>query len=189
MPLYKGALDQWITKYDRAIDVDSVNPGKQIYEKMIAGMYLGEIVRRSKSESSFTLNKLSVLADMTKKGLILSIESLLILERRDAFPSFVVSQIIENKPRNFTQIQSILASMDIVAERSDCEIIYMVCDTISRRAAYMCAAGVAAIALKIADNRFLLFCLNTWFIIFKSKPILRFDLWRRWLCIVARAQH
>ena len=45
---YLGALDQWITKYDREIDANSVNPGKQIYEKMIAGMYLGEIVRRSK---------------------------------------------------------------------------------------------------------------------------------------------
>ena len=97
---------------------------------------------------------------MAQQGLILSAESLLILEKRDAFPSFIVSQIIENKPRNFIQIQNILASMDILAERTDCEIIYMVCDTVSRRAAYMCAAGVAAIALKIADNRLslLVFC-------------------------------
>ena len=90
---------------------------------------------------------------MTSQGLILSDESLEILGERDTFPSFVVSQIIENKPRNFMQIQNILASMNILAERKDCEVIYMVCDTISRRAAYMCAAGVAAIALKISENR------------------------------------
>ena len=99
------------------------------------------------------LNQVSVLYDMTEQGLILSDESLEHLKKRDAFPSFVVSQIIENKPRNFMQIQNILASMNIMAERADCEVIYMVCDTISRRAAYMCAAGVAAIALKIAENR------------------------------------
>merc|ERR1739838_828596 len=93
--------------------------------------YLGEIVRR-------------ILCDMIEQGLILSAESLEHLKKRDSFPSFVVSQIIENKPRNF---------MNIMAERADCEVIYMVCDTISRRAAYMCAAGVAAIALKIAENR------------------------------------
>ena len=73
---------------------------------------------------------------------------------RDSFPSFVVSQIIENKPRNFLQIQDILATMGLMAEKRDCEVIYMVCDTVSRRAAYMCAAGIAAIALKIADNRY-----------------------------------
>ena len=31
---------------DRAIDSSSLNPGKQLYEKMISGMYLGEIARR-----------------------------------------------------------------------------------------------------------------------------------------------
>ncbi|XP_024318470.1 uncharacterized protein LOC106866636 [Brachypodium distachyon] len=34
------------SEYDRALDFESLNPGEQIYEKMISGMYLGEIVRR-----------------------------------------------------------------------------------------------------------------------------------------------
>ncbi|KAG2600600.1 hexokinase-6-like isoform X2 [Panicum virgatum] len=34
------------SEYDKALDFESLNPGEQIYEKMISGMYLGEIVRR-----------------------------------------------------------------------------------------------------------------------------------------------
>ncbi|GJW42060.1 hexokinase-1-like protein [Tanacetum coccineum] len=35
-----------LTEYDNALDVDSLNPGEQTFEKMISGMYLGEILRR-----------------------------------------------------------------------------------------------------------------------------------------------
>ncbi|GKV11797.1 hypothetical protein SLEP1_g23018 [Rubroshorea leprosula] len=35
-----------LTEYDHALDVESLNPGEQIFEKMISGMYLGEVVRR-----------------------------------------------------------------------------------------------------------------------------------------------
>ncbi|XP_015571808.1 hexokinase-1 isoform X2 [Ricinus communis] len=35
-----------LTEYDEALDIESLNPGEQIFEKIISGMYLGEIVRR-----------------------------------------------------------------------------------------------------------------------------------------------
>ncbi|KAL5771120.1 hypothetical protein ACOSP7_015274 [Xanthoceras sorbifolium] len=35
-----------LTEYDQALDDESKNPGEQIFEKAISGMYLGEIVRR-----------------------------------------------------------------------------------------------------------------------------------------------
>ncbi|GFS43908.1 hexokinase 1 [Actinidia rufa] len=35
-----------LTEYDQAMDVESLNPGEQLFEKTISGMYLGEIVRR-----------------------------------------------------------------------------------------------------------------------------------------------
>ncbi|KAJ0076232.1 hypothetical protein Patl1_33962 [Pistacia atlantica] len=35
-----------LTDYDHAMDAEGLNPGDQIYEKMISGMYLGEIIRR-----------------------------------------------------------------------------------------------------------------------------------------------
>ncbi|WOL14620.1 hexokinase-2 [Canna indica] len=36
-----------ITDYDQALDSESLNPGEQIFEKLISGMYLGEILRRA----------------------------------------------------------------------------------------------------------------------------------------------
>ncbi|RZC72403.1 hypothetical protein C5167_035541 [Papaver somniferum] len=35
-----------VTVYDQALDRDSLNPGEQIFKKIISGMYLGDIVRR-----------------------------------------------------------------------------------------------------------------------------------------------
>ncbi|XP_050388125.1 hexokinase-1 [Argentina anserina] len=35
-----------LTEYDQALDAESLNPGDQIFEKIISGMYLGDIVRR-----------------------------------------------------------------------------------------------------------------------------------------------
>lgn len=34
-----------VTKFDRKVDRESINPRQQIFEKMVSGMYLGEIVR------------------------------------------------------------------------------------------------------------------------------------------------
>ena len=41
-----GELDFVRTKWDRSVDENSVNPGKQIFEKMISGMYMGELIRQ-----------------------------------------------------------------------------------------------------------------------------------------------
>ncbi|KVI07792.1 Hexokinase [Cynara cardunculus var. scolymus] len=35
-----------LTEFDREMDAESINPGEQLFEKTISGMYLGEIVRR-----------------------------------------------------------------------------------------------------------------------------------------------
>ena len=39
-----GCLDDLRTEFDAAVDELSLNPGRQRFEKMISGMYLGEIV-------------------------------------------------------------------------------------------------------------------------------------------------
>ncbi|KAG0492971.1 hypothetical protein HPP92_006369 [Vanilla planifolia] len=35
-----------LTEYDQSLDAESLNPGEQIFEKLISGMYLGEILRK-----------------------------------------------------------------------------------------------------------------------------------------------
>ena len=48
-------LDFIHTKWDEAVDSGSLNPGKQTFEKMISGMYMGELTRQ-------------VLVDMCREG-------------------------------------------------------------------------------------------------------------------------
>uniref|UniRef100_A0A8C6TI74 Hexokinase-2 n=1 Tax=Neogobius melanostomus TaxID=47308 RepID=A0A8C6TI74_9GOBI len=52
-----GVLDDLRTDIDRDIDAGSLNPGQQLFEKMISGMYMGELVRL-------------ILVKMTKQGLL-----------------------------------------------------------------------------------------------------------------------
>ena len=39
-------LDFIRTKWDEAVDAGSLNPGRQTFEKMISGMYMGELTSR-----------------------------------------------------------------------------------------------------------------------------------------------
>ena len=41
-----GEIDFLRTKWDRAVDEASLNPGRQTFEKLISGMYMGEIARQ-----------------------------------------------------------------------------------------------------------------------------------------------
>ena len=82
----------------------------------------------------------------------------------------MVSQIVENQPRHFAAIQNILAYGELGAIKKDCEVVHMVCDAVSRRAAYMCAAGVSAIARKIHDNRFVNYHVKYCYITFYIVP-------------------
>ncbi|VDL77017.1 unnamed protein product [Nippostrongylus brasiliensis] len=40
-----GVISFAYTDYDKEVDRSSINPGKQLFEKMISGMYMGELVR------------------------------------------------------------------------------------------------------------------------------------------------
>ncbi|XP_038629955.1 hexokinase-1-like [Scyliorhinus canicula] len=40
-----GSLDNFRTSYDKEVDAGSINPGTQLFEKMVSGLYLGELVR------------------------------------------------------------------------------------------------------------------------------------------------
>ena len=53
----KGELDFIRTKWDYNVDKFSVNPTQHIFEKMISGMYMGELIRQ-------------VLVDLMKDDLI-----------------------------------------------------------------------------------------------------------------------
>lgn len=134
-----GALDDVRNEYDREVDLKSLNRGKQLYEKMISGMYMGELVRL-------------VLVQMTKDRVLFNGAASEALLTPGRFETAFVSQIERNVPNGFNALQNILTNLDLGAMHADCEVVEYVCEAVSKRAAYLCAAGIAAVARKIKAN-------------------------------------
>ncbi|KAJ8380236.1 hypothetical protein SKAU_G00010140 [Synaphobranchus kaupii] len=136
----QGELDDFCTAFDWAVDERSANPGKQRYEKMISGMYLGEVVR-------------NVLLDFTAKGLLFRGRLSERLKTRGIFETRFLSQI-ESDRLALRQVRSILQHLGLTS--STCEdsiLVKEVCSVVSRRAAQFCGAGLAAVVDRIRQNR------------------------------------
>uniref|UniRef100_A0A674EPV9 hexokinase n=2 Tax=Salmo trutta TaxID=8032 RepID=A0A674EPV9_SALTR len=134
-----GCLDDIRTEYDRAVDDLSLNPGKQRYEKMCSGMYLGEIVR-------------NILIDLTKRGFLFRGQISETLKTRGIFETKFLSQI-ESDRLALLQVRSILQQLGLDSTCDDSIIVKEVCGTVSHRAAQLCGAGMAAVVDKIRENR------------------------------------
>ncbi|XP_070760240.1 hexokinase-2 isoform X4 [Enoplosus armatus] len=135
-----GELDDFCTQFDHIVDDCSNNPGKQRYEKMISGMYLGEIVR-------------NVLLEFTDKGLLFRGKLSERLKTRGIFETKFLSQI-ERDRLAMRQIRSILQHLGLTGSTCDDSVLVKeVCSVVARRAAQLCGAGLAAVVDKIRQNR------------------------------------
>ncbi|XP_077544068.1 hexokinase A isoform X1 [Haemaphysalis longicornis] len=132
-----GSLEFVRTRYDKEIDMASLNPGKQLFEKMISGMYMGELVRR-------------VVLHMIQEGLMFNAEK--ISEKMKTpylFKTKYISQI-ESDPRGvYDEAQNVLLKMDMVGTDEDCECLKLICARVSSRAAHLVSAAVATILNKM----------------------------------------
>lgn len=134
-----GCLNSFRTEFDKSVDELSLNPGKQRFEKMISGMYLGEIVR-------------NVLIDFTKRGLLFRGRISERLKTRGIFETKFLSQI-ESDCLALLQVRSILQHLGLESTCDDSIIVKEVCTVVARRAAQLCGAGMAAVVDKIRENR------------------------------------
>uniref|UniRef100_A0A4W3K2I4 Hexokinase-2 n=1 Tax=Callorhinchus milii TaxID=7868 RepID=A0A4W3K2I4_CALMI len=134
-----GCLDDIRTEYDRAVDDLSLNQGKQRYEKMISGMYLGEIVR-------------NVVIDFTRRGFLFRGQISERLKTRSIFETKFLSQI-ESDRLALLQVRAILQQLGLDSTCDDSIIVKEVCGAVSCRAAQLCGAGMAAVVDKIRENR------------------------------------
>jgi len=134
-----GELDFVVTKWDRAVDEMSVNPGKQIFEKMISGMYMGELIRQ-------------VLVDLMKDDLIFfEANREKILERGSFFTRFA-SEIESDPVGDYPRAKEVLQQLDIDPETvtdEDFSSLRYVCEVVSRRASFMASAGITALLKKM----------------------------------------
>ncbi|XP_067908496.1 hexokinase-1-like isoform X1 [Heterodontus francisci] len=134
-----GCLDDIKTTFDKLVDVNSLNVGQQTYEKMISGMYLGEIVR-------------NILINFTRQGLLFRGLLSHILMTKGIFETKYLSQI-ESDSLALLQVSSILHRLGLDSTCDDSVIVKEVCGVVSKRAAQLCGAGMAAVVEKIRENR------------------------------------
>ena len=132
-----GELDYIVTKWDKRVDEKSINPGRQIFEKMISGMYMGEVVRQ-------------VLVDLVNEGLIFSGQNTENLFQHGRFYTKYVSEIESDQVGEFSRGRKALADLGMSdVTDDDCSAVRYVCECVSRRAAFMSAAGITALLKKM----------------------------------------
>jgi hexokinase len=125
------------TIYDIALDRNSLNPGRQILEKMVSGMYLGELVRL-------------VLADLAEMGAVFALAGPGAMPRYMGFGSELVSGIVADRSRGLSKTGRILAEAGIARSRpADRKIARSVCGMVSVRAARISAAAIAAVVTRM----------------------------------------
>ncbi|XP_045217043.2 hexokinase HKDC1 isoform X2 [Macaca fascicularis] len=134
-----GYIDDIRTRYDTEVDEGSLNPGKQRYEKMTSGMYLGEIVRQ-------------ILIHLTKQGLLFRGQISERLRTRGIFETKFLSQI-ESDRLALLQVRTILQQLGLDSTCEDSIVVKEVCGAVSRRAAQLCGAGLAAIVEKRREDQ------------------------------------
>ncbi|KAK1768448.1 hexokinase-domain-containing protein [Phialemonium atrogriseum] len=126
------------TPYDLIIDRDSPRPGQQAFEKMIAGLYLGEIFRlilvdlHDNHETSIFEGQ-----DIAKLRRPYSLDS--------SFLSAIEDDPFENLSETFDLFQS---KLNLSPNGPELELIRRAAELIGTRAARLSACGVAAISKK-----------------------------------------
>jgi len=140
-----GCIDFLRTHHDKDIDNNSLNPGKQVYEKMISGMYMGEIARRAIVECAKQTPPLLFGGEVTDE-----------LATSERFYTKYISEAEKDDPEgkgNFKYTRQVLDEMgydDVSFE--DCKAVNYICHLVGERAAYLASAGIAALLNRVAKE-------------------------------------
>jgi hexokinase len=123
------------TSYDTRLDEASVNPGAMYFEKMVSGMYLGEITRH-------------VLVDAMARGLVFSnapgaVES---FGERDSLKTEHMSLIERDGTTDLREVEGFFNTRGISnATLDDRALLKHVCQLVAARSARLSAAAVSAV--------------------------------------------
>ncbi|KAJ2760736.1 hypothetical protein H4S06_001580 [Coemansia sp. BCRC 34490] len=128
------------TQHDIKLDRKSINPRKQAYEKMISGMYLGEVAR-------------NVLLWMTDQRLFLNGRSSEIFNAMWSIDtSYLSSAVVDSSP-DLAEIQQLIEKTMNVPDSTiiDRQIFKVVATLVGERSARLSAIGLTATLLKRPD--------------------------------------
>ncbi|KAE9419122.1 hypothetical protein Angca_004211, partial [Angiostrongylus cantonensis] len=130
-----GSISFAYTEYDKIVDKSTINPEKQIFEKMTSGMYMGELVR-------------VVIETLAKKGVMFK-GSTDGISKQGSFTaanvSAVESELIsDGSAYSYPKTREILRNIGVTnISDEDCLHVGYICAMVSSRAAHLCAAAIA----------------------------------------------
>ncbi|KAI9203107.1 uncharacterized protein BJ171DRAFT_443643 [Polychytrium aggregatum] len=127
-----------ITSFDHSLDRASSNPGIQVFEKLISGMYLGEIVRYT-------------ITDLISTGELFRGASSEELKKPYHFETAFMSRIERDHTLELADTKAVLEDLLKVPATSleDRRLVKRICQLVGTRAARFSAAATAAIIIKI----------------------------------------
>ncbi len=121
------------TKYDQQIDAESPRPGEQAFEKLSAGLYLGEIYRL-------------IMLDLAERGLVFKNQNISKLQESYAIDTGFLSQVEDDESPNFSTSRDLFTSeLDLNPTDIEIELSRRIAELIAVRGARLCACGIAAI--------------------------------------------
>ncbi|KAF1743732.1 hypothetical protein MXB_5698 [Myxobolus squamalis] len=128
-----GELEDFRTPIDDLIDASSINSGYQIFEKMVSGMYIGDIARL-------------LIIKAGESGLLFNRKIPRALTHYGSFPAAMVSLSYERD----VFIQKFESTIGYMLDSLEYLTVSKICDVVSRRSAGLCAAGLVAILKRIS---------------------------------------
>lgn len=128
------------TPYDIDLDAESPNPNDQGFEKMISGMYLGDIVRRVILRMSLESDMFGPISSKLSTPFVLRTPLMAAMHEDDSPDLIEVSRILNDTFE--------IPDVPLKARK----IVVKVCDVVTRRAARLAAAGIVGILKKIGRD-------------------------------------
>lgn len=130
-----------LTSADRELDAESMNPNEQGFEKLISGMYLGDVVRR-------LLYKLASEADLFGPDVPEK------LSVKDALPTPKMSKMDEDSSEDLHVVGDLLRDVLEIKNTTlqQRKVVHQVCETIGKRGARLAAAGIVGVLKKIGRD-------------------------------------
>ncbi|MED6158616.1 Hexokinase isoenzyme 2 [Stylosanthes scabra] len=130
-----------LTEFDQALDIESLNPGEQVFEKIISGMYLGEIVRR-------VLCKMAEEASFFGDTVPPKLKVPFTLRTPD------MSSMHHDKSADLSVVGNKLKAIFEIADSSleSRKVVIELCNIIATRGARLAAAGILGILKKLGRD-------------------------------------
>uniref|UniRef100_A0A2K6UJW9 Hexokinase-2 n=1 Tax=Saimiri boliviensis boliviensis TaxID=39432 RepID=A0A2K6UJW9_SAIBB len=125
--------------FDQEIDMGSLNPGKQLFEKMISGMYMGELVRL-------------ILEKMAKQKLLFVGKLSPELLKMGGFETKDISDI-EGEKDGVQKAREVLRLLGLDPAQEDRVATHQICQIASTCSASTCAATLATVLQRIKENK------------------------------------